>query len=323
VYLIDSQVSSGMQLWYYQWSPVDECTQEPVQSEQNIMGQIMSKQRICVLSLGINSPPPLDHPKVLFQDFPRGIKRIKENLKKYHFTGDFIAWERRYPEGAPTQQQMPYAFKPFCFYEAHKLGYQLILWMDASIVIKQPIERLFEQIEKNGYLIFQEDHSLGQFCKDEALEPLGITREESFRMPSCWACVVGLNLADQRSMEFLRLWKEKACDGITFPGPKWSGVRGRPRTASPDPRVNGHRYDQTAASVIALQLGMDRWKTKEQFHTFFEDDRDFVRKLREQSFSAGVRTHYGILRETGLAQYVFRALHYRKRRITDWLKKTT
>ena len=281
----------------------------------------MPNQRICVISLGINGPPPSNHPKVSFQDFPRGIKRIRENLNKYHFKGEFIAWETVYPEGSPIQQHAPYAFKPFCFYEAHTLGYQLILWMDASIIVKQPIERLFEIIEEDGYLIFQEDHSLGQFCKDDALEPLGITREESFTMPSAWSCVVGLNLADQRSMEFLRQWKEKACDGITFSGPKWSGVRGWPRTASQDPRVNGHRYDQTAASVIALKLGMDRWKSKELFHKFFEDDRVFVRKLQERSLFAAIRTHYTILREKGPQQYFPYAFNYRKRRMVDWIKK--
>jgi hypothetical protein len=286
------------------------------------MGEIMPKQRICVISAGINGPSPSGHPKAIFQDFPRGLRRIEEKLKKYHFSGEFIRWEKHYPDGSPTQQQAPFAFKPFCFYEAHKRGHQLILWMDASILIRRGIEPLFDLIDRDGYLIFQEDHSVGQFCTDNALKPLGITREESFTMPSCWSSVLGLNLADQRSMEFLRQWKERATDGITFPGPKWSGVRGWPRTASQDPRVKGHRYDQTAASVIALQLGMDRWKSRELFHEFFEDDRVFVRKLQEQSFSAAVRTHYTILRETGLTQYLFRALHYQKRRIAYWLKKT-
>ena len=62
----------------------------------------MSKQRICVMSLGIDGPLPSDHPKVSFQDFPRGIRRIREGLNTYHFTGEFIAWEKLYPEGSPT-----------------------------------------------------------------------------------------------------------------------------------------------------------------------------------------------------------------------------
>ena len=104
----------------------------------------MNEQRCCIISLGINGPPPSNHPAVIFQDFTRGLKRIKEELDKYHFKGDFIAWDTRYPEGSTTQQQAPYAFKPFCFCEAHKIGYQLVLWMDASIIIKQPVEHLFE-----------------------------------------------------------------------------------------------------------------------------------------------------------------------------------
>jgi len=280
----------------------------------------MSEQRRCVISLGINGPPPPGHPKVLFQDFSRGIQRIKEALTKYHFKGEFISWENLYPEGSPTHQQVPFAFKPFCFYEALKRGYQLILWMDSSILIKQPIEPLFELIERDGYLIFQEDHSVGQFCKDDALEPLGITREESFTMPSCWSCVIGLNLADPRSLEFLRQWKERAGDELTSLGPKWSGVRGWPRTASQDPRVNGHRT-QTVASVIALKLGMDKWQSKKLFHEFFEADRVFVRRLQEHTSFSTLRTHYRILREKGLTQYFQYAYHYRKRQIADWFKK--
>jgi hypothetical protein len=281
----------------------------------------MNKQRFCVISLGINGPPPSNHPEVVFQDFTRGLRRIQETLDKYHFTGDFIAWDTHYPEGSPTQQQAPYAFKPFCFYEALKRGHRLVLWMDASIIVKQPLEPLFKLIAKDGYLIYQEDHSVGQFCKDDALASLAITREESFNMPCCWSCVIGLNLADPRSMEFLRQWSEKARDETISLGPKWSGIRGWSRTASQDPRVNGHR-PQTVASVVALKLGMDRWKTKDQFHEFFEDDRGYVRKLREQSFSAAIKTYYMIVREKGLIPFFLSAFHTRKRKGADWIKKT-
>jgi len=246
------------------------------------MDNTVVNQRRCVISLGINGPSPSDHPEVLFQDFPRGIARIKADLDRHTFLGDFIYWDKHYPDGFPTHQQTPWAFKPFCFYEAQKRGYQLVLWLDASIKIRQPLGSLFELIGQDGYLIFQEDHTVGEYCKDDALIPLGITREDSFSLPCCWSCVLGLDLNNQRSAEFLRQWQERSVDGITFAGPKWSGVLGWPRTASLDPRVKGHRYDQTAASVIALKLGMDRWQSKQFFSEFFENDRLFVRRLREQ-----------------------------------------
>jgi hypothetical protein len=242
----------------------------------------MVNQRMCVISLGINSPSPSGHPEVLFQDFPRGIARIKEALVKYKFHGDFIFWDKDYPEGCPIHRQTPWAFKPFCFYEVQKRGYELVLWLDASIKIKRPLEPLFELMRQDGHLIFQEDHTVGEYCKDEALKPLGITREESFGLPCCWSSVLGLDLNNQRSVEFLRQWDERASDGVTFPGPKWSGVFGWPKTASQDPRVKGHRHDQTAASVIALKLGMDQWKSRKFFDEFFDLERSFVRKFQEQ-----------------------------------------
>lgn len=240
----------------------------------------MSDLRMCVISLGVNSPQPANRPEALFQNFSRGLARIREDLIKFNFQGDFIAWDQHYPEGSPTQQQANCAFKPFCFREAQKRGYQLLLWMDASIKIKQPLEPLFELMKREGYLMFKEDHSVGEYCKDDALKPLGITREESFELPSCWACVLGLDLSNQRLLEFLKRWTERAADGVTFPGPKWSGVKGWPSTASKDPRVKGHR-EQSPTSVLALKLGMDHWQSKELFDQFFECDRVFVRWYHE------------------------------------------
>ncbi|MEM8805109.1 MAG: hypothetical protein AAGF01_03565 [Cyanobacteria bacterium P01_G01_bin.38] len=123
---------------------------------------------------------------------------------------------------------------------------------------------------------------MGTYCKDEALETLRISRSESFELPSCWSCVLGLDLDHPRAAEFLQTWKEKAADRITFPGPKWSGAYGWPKIASQDPRGKGHRHDQTAASVIAYKLGMKDWKTKELFDEFFENDRYFVRRYQER-----------------------------------------
>jgi hypothetical protein len=39
-------------------------------------------------------------------------------------------------------------------------------------------------------------------------------------------------------------------------------------------------------------------------------------------FLAPIRTHYKILREDGLKQYFLYSFNYRKRRITNWIKKT-
>jgi hypothetical protein len=232
----------------------------------------------CVITVGINVPIPPGHPHAPPRDFSRGILRLKRDLARVKFTGGFVFWDQQYPTDSPSHHEVPFAFKPFAFCEARSMGYKLVLWLDATMQIKRSIEPLFDFIEHDGYLIFRENHTVGEYCKDDALAPLKITREDSFRLLSCWACAVGLNLNDPRSIEFLRQWLERATDGITFPGPKWSGVRGWPATASQDPRVKGHRHDQTAASVIALKLGMNNWKSNQVFDTFLKNDRAFVRQ---------------------------------------------
>jgi hypothetical protein len=236
---------------------------------------------MCVITLGINGPIPHDHPKVTFQDFPAGIARIRADLQRNGFTGSIITWEKDFPIGSPTQQQAHGAFKPFCFYDAAKAGHNLVMWFDASIRVKQRIEPLFEIIREKGYLICREKHTVGEYCTDAALKTLAVTREEALQMQSCRSGVLGLNLRNPRSAEFLRQWRDRALDGVTFPGPKWSGVLGWPRTASDDPRVKGHRCDQTAASVIALKLGMNEWMDEEGFSAYFDIDRQSVRRLQE------------------------------------------
>jgi FtsZ-binding cell division protein ZapB len=257
------------------------------------MNHATSSDRICVITLGVNGPVPSDHPKAVFQDYPQGVARIRKQLRELGYSGSFLAWDREYPAGSPTFAEARCAFKPFCFLEARTAGCDLVLWLDSSIIIKQPIDVLFELIKQDGYLIFEGGHSIGEYCKDDALASLGIDRWESFRMPSCSACVIGLDLTNHRSLDFLNRWRELACDRVTFPGPKWSGVGEWPQTASLDPRVKGHRSDQLAASVLALRLGMDQWHSSRLFDEYFENDRTYVRRLLADPESSALVTVRG------------------------------
>jgi hypothetical protein len=237
---------------------------------------MMKLPRRCIVTFGIapRYAPPL--PSVV-RVFEAALKQLRASVSEHGFDGELIVWDKVYPEGCPPHRKSPFAFKPFCVEDAMLRGFETILWMDASVRVKAPLGRVFERIEKEGYLLFREDHSVGEYCTDAALRPLGITREESFRLPSCWACVMGFNMRQERTREFLQQWQGLAMDGVTFPGPKWSGVRGFPRTASADERVKGHRWDQTAASVLALKFGMNDWQSKDVFSECFENDRATTR----------------------------------------------
>jgi hypothetical protein len=238
---------------------------------------------VCVVTLGARSSAPKGHPRRVLQSFEQGIANLQNDLAHVGFDGEFRHWTNRFPPGSPRHDQTPFGFKPYCVSDAYQSGFPIVLWMDSSIRVKKSIGPLIDHIRREGYLIFREDHSVGEYCKDEALATLGMTREEGFEMPCCWSCVLGLDLSQPQSQEFLRLWMEKASDGITFSGPKWSGVMGWPRTASADSRVKGHRHDQTAASVIALQLGMNHWQSKAVFFEYFDNDRLSVRNYQEHN----------------------------------------
>jgi hypothetical protein len=241
----------------------------------------MNDTPFCVISLGVPVPGASDNPVPALQNYAQGIERIRRGLSDHGFKGEFISWNERLPDGCPPHSTIPFAFKPFCFEEALARGFTKILWMDSSIVIKRPIDELFHCITHDGYLFFKGSETVGEYCKDEALKTLGISREESFAIPSCRASVMGLDLSREVPRAFLSEWKKLALDNITFPGPKWSGVKGWPRLASADQRVKGHRHDQTAASVLAMRMGMDRWKKGVRFRDYFDNDRPFVRRLKE------------------------------------------
>jgi hypothetical protein len=235
-------------------------------------------EKNAVITLGIDSRQPDDHPQRR-RYFMIGIARIRRALLRQRFCGALMYWTKTYPEGCPPHEAVPYGFKPFCFYAAHARGCGRILWIDSSIRIRGSLAPLFDLIYRDGYLIFNGSHSVGAYCKDAALDTLHITREESFRIPCCSASVIGLDLRQERAAEFLQRWKGLALDGVTFPGPKYNGCNGWPRTISDDPRVKGHRHDQTAASVLALQLGMDNWQSRARFSGILTNERRSIPKV--------------------------------------------
>lgn len=209
----------------------------------------------CVISLATND-----------RQYPKGLKRLEQSLKRMKFHGDFIYWDRVYPSDCPTQLEAPLAFKPFCFLEAKKRGYDLILWIDASGVVVRPLDSIFKTIEQEGYAVFRNNQkSIGEWCSDEALNSFNLTREEALKLPEITGGVIGLNMRNEIAVEFLNRWYEKAIDGITFRGVrdrfanlddyediKWN----KTKRVSKDPRVRGHRHDQTVAGIIVSQLGM-------------------------------------------------------------------
>ncbi|MFM7268843.1 MAG: hypothetical protein ACKOZT_09685 [Cyanobium sp.] len=197
----------------------------------------------------------------------QAIKRLEASLRKVGFQGDFLGWIDQYPEGSPSQLEAPMAFKTHCFLAAKRLGYRHVLWIDAPVVALRPLGPIFAMIEKNSYVTFTNNYEqmLGQWCSDVVLDHHGISRDEALQIPETPTSVLGLDLDSQLGQEFLARWHAICSDGLTCRGrkePYQSAVDhdavawNKNQCISKDPRVGGHRHDQTAAGIVCHRLGL-------------------------------------------------------------------
>jgi hypothetical protein len=199
--------------------------------------------------------------------YPEGLLRLHESLLRVGFSGEFMCWPPgSFPAGCPPHREVPFAFKPFCFVEACQRGVDLALWMDAACVAVRSLESLFREIDRRGYLLFRNGRRrLGEWASDEALARFGIGREQAMSIPEVNAATLGLDLRSAVGREFLDRWHAAAQHGVAFRGvpealrtrEDYKAVKSnRARRASADPRVRGHRHDQTVAGILAYRLGL-------------------------------------------------------------------
>lgn len=198
--------------------------------------------------------------------YGKHLIRLERSLDRVGFRGARVLWRPgEWPAGCPRHERVPWSFKPFCLAEARKRGHSAALWLDANTIVLRPLDSVFEQIERVGYVLFRNgNYRVGEWASDDALEVLGLTREEALALPEVNAAVVGMHFSQRVARLFLESWLAEAHRGIAFRGTagawdpavfqalKWN-VDGR---ASPDPRVRGHRSDQTVAGILADRLGM-------------------------------------------------------------------
>lgn len=255
--------------------------------------------------------------------YRQGLARLLESARRCGYDGERRAWEPgTFPAGCPSHRQVPFAFKPYCFREARAQGMDLVLWLDSACVVVRTLDPLFRQIEERGYLLFGNgEHKVGEWASDAALARLDLGREEAMGIREVNAAAIGLNLADGLGGEFLERWYDEAREGTAFRGvasqsddarDAWKVKWNRGGRASADPRVRGHRHDQTVAGVLAHRLGMELTATgiessapesARDERTVIVIDRKFVRDPIENTplgrARAYLRRRFGALRQRG------------------------
>lgn len=197
--------------------------------------------------------------------YPRGQARLIKQLHKTATVCDPIMWCNTYPEGSVPIDEIPYTFKPKAFREAQRRGYKIALWMDSAVYPVKNLIPVFAQLNTQPVLaLLNGGWQVGQWCCDEALGPLGISREQAMQIPEVTTCMFGLNLGSPEAQRFLNEWDRLS---FTFKG-HWANEKIIDKIremklpfrsvgpVSDDERVYGHRHDQTAASVILHKMGI-------------------------------------------------------------------
>lgn len=198
----------------------------------------------------------MKHCIVNFSDliFSKGQERLAQSLKDFHYQGDVILFNTFEQVGSKSHLEVPYQFKVYAIEKARQMGYDVVLYCDASLfAIKDVMPVIYHIIEK-GHLMEFCGFSAGQFSTDLCLTEFDLTRDEAINIPLHSAGFTGLNFQNPISTEFFNQWFKYAEEEITFQG-AWNNNENK---CSEDERCLGHRHDQTTASIIAYKLGMER-----------------------------------------------------------------
>jgi hypothetical protein len=199
-------------------------------------------------------------------NYMKAMNRLELSLQG-NFDGTFKGVNDYGHIASVQHKEVPYQFKAKSIYKAMEDGGELILWCDSVVYAKQSIEPVFDHIKEYGYLFFDNiGFTVGDYTSDACLAHFGVTREEAFKMPMIMACVMGLNIHNSTTQEFIRQYVAASEDGLTYPG-AWSNKNAE---VSYDLRVQGHRHDQSVASILIHKLGMEILKGNETFFMYQE-----------------------------------------------------
>lgn len=162
---------------------------------------------------------------------------------------------------------VPYGFKPWAMKNAIDDGCDIVIWADSAIYATQPLADFIQHIEREGYIFFDNiGYSVGDFTSDKCLEYFEWDREKSFRYKMLMMCLFGINVHNERAMEFFNRYFQAAKDKVPYRG-SWDNVNG---DVSTDSRVCGARHDQSCGSIIVADLNLTITHGQSTYFAYFE-----------------------------------------------------
>lgn len=203
------------------------------------------------------------------EKYPEGVRRLIKVIKESDFNGHVhykIGGWPNLEEGDLILAPVPFAFKPCFFKEVQRMGYKRALWLDSSILPAPGVSlnTIFDMINKSGYFVQSNAHTIFRFMNEDAAKAFGITLARTKRINSCSAAILGIDFTNAKAVEILDSWHQAAKDPNAF---------------------YSARSDQNALSIIFYQKGIRKFSPSNSLgsinrydkNTLFLIDREYVK----------------------------------------------
>jgi hypothetical protein len=133
-------------------------------------------------------------------------RRLADGLAKFAPGVDRMFWTDELPEGAPPHQDLPYAFKLYAIEKAREAGYRKILWLDAGVDVRSPIDPILKLVEERAVLLVADDDALALHCSDQTLQHFMVDRKWADGVKLTGGGIIGLDLRSYRGAAFYFDW---------------------------------------------------------------------------------------------------------------------
>lgn len=183
--------------------------------------------------------------------YPKGQDRLRDCLRDHGFSGS-TSFSKSYAPHWPTHRQRPYAFKSYAIFDLDPFDPDVVVWLDSSIVVVNPIDKIIERAREHGACVWDSGWALGQWTKDEALAIYGVTRDEAMEIPLVVGGAFALDLTHDRGRNIFKRLFEYASHPSLFVG-AWDNAAGN----LGDSRCLGHRHDMPALTLACREYEAD------------------------------------------------------------------
>lgn len=170
--------------------------------------------------------------------YSAGKDRLAGIMREKHRDFGFFGYNSEVQVGAPLHKENPYAFKIYAIEAVRNLGFDQILWCDASVYPVKDITPVFDWLTKKGIFLEEAGHLCGTWSPQYVLDYFGITKDEAMQMPMFAAGYCGFDFRNPISVEFFAEWKEAMLNGMFKGG--WDVTR----------------HDMVCGSIIANKRGL-------------------------------------------------------------------